>query len=110
MHPSIRIKSEQLARTPKTIYFEARRAGGAAGLNHDSALSLIDEAGDFAPEDCGGPAPEFSFIGDDPLARQGIFQLVRHAADRDLWTSLNLHNSSRASQQALGTLRRMGLE
>lgn len=71
-------------------------------LNTLEALQLIDEIGELSP-------PIFVLTGADPLKREDIYELVRHASERGLHPFLALPATPLLTPDAVAELKHAGL-
>jgi radical SAM protein len=74
-------------------------------LDHESGVRLIDQLLDF-----GDPYPALLLTGGDPLMRPDIFDLIRHAARKGIYTAVAASVTPLLNREKLQLMRTLGVE
>ncbi len=83
----------------------AMKGKGPGELDHESGLRLIDQIAEF-----GEPYPALLLTGGDPLMRSDIFELIKHARDRGIYTAVATSVTPLLDRARMENLRDQGVE
>jgi len=84
---------------------EAQPERDPAELSTEEGRAFIDSVTDF-----GRPQPILVFSGGDPLERPDLFELLDHAADRDVTTAVTPAPTDNLTEAVIGKLADAGVE
>ncbi|WEL17769.1 Radical SAM superfamily enzyme [Halorhabdus sp. SVX81] len=84
---------------------EAQPERDPAELSTADGKDFIDSIADFA-----SPQPILVFSGGDPLERPDLFELLDHAADRDITTAVTPAPTANLTESVIGKLADAGVE
>jgi len=74
-------------------------------LDHETGIKLIDQLLEF-----GDPYPALLLTGGDPLMRPDVFDLIRHAADRGIYTAVAASVTPALTRESIELMRELGVE
>ncbi len=74
-------------------------------LDHETGMRLIDQLLEF-----GEPYPALLLTGGDPLMRADVFDLLRHAKDRGIYTAVAASVTPLLTREKLERMRDLGVE
>jgi len=74
-------------------------------LDHETGLRLIDQLLEF-----GEPYPALLLTGGDPLMRPDVFDLLRHAKDKGIYTAVAASVTPLLTREKLELMRDLGVE
>jgi MoaA/NifB/PqqE/SkfB family radical SAM enzyme len=74
-------------------------------LDHETSIRLIDQVLEF-----GEPYPALLLTGGDPLMRPDVFDLIRHATSRGIYTAVAASVTPLLGKDRLERMKELGVE